>query len=170
MAASCPPTSGATRISVMRTTPTRGGVPSERHSTATARPAAARAKPTAIIAGLLAMGLPPLQEERGRHCKSEIDDGQNPQTPPVSCHLPQTCSQLVDTHESVDREKGGEDITDDLDWLWDRFPRPGKTRQEQLRQACAEKNERWCFWMIEPGAYRLAHEAGCQGEHQRQGQ
>src|SRR5262245_14294650 len=149
----------------MRTTPTRGGVRSERHSISTARPPAARAKPTAIITGLLAMGLPPLQEERGRHSKSEIDDCQNPQTPPVSCHLPQARSQLVDTHESVDREKGGEDITDGLHWLGDRFARPGKTRQEQLRQACAEKNERWCFWMIEPGAYRLGHEAGRQGEH-----
>src|SRR5262245_27229336 len=104
MAASWPPTSGATRISVMRTIPTMGGVPSARHRTRTGRPAAARAKLTAIAAGLLAMGLPPLQEERGRHSKSEIDDGQNPQTPPVSCHLPQTRSQLVDTHEPVDRE------------------------------------------------------------------
>src|SRR5262245_11571726 len=111
MAASWPPTSGATRISVMRTMPTSGGMLSERHSTATARPAATRAKPTAMTTSLLAIDLPPFQEEHGHRCQHEIDDCQNPQAPPVARHLPKARAQLVDAHEAVNREIGGEDIT-----------------------------------------------------------
>src|SRR5262245_17513191 len=133
----------------MRTTPTIGRAASERHgSTYPPRPAATRISPVAMITGLLAMGLPPLQEKRGHDREREIDDCQNPQTPPVPRHLPQARAQLVDAHESVDRKVGGEDITNGLHPLRDRFAWPGKAGQEQLRQAGAKKNEGGCFWMI----------------------
>src|SRR5262249_1588570 len=104
MVVSWPPTSGATRISVTRTTPTIGAA-FERHTRYPPVPAATRTRLTAImVTDLLAMRLSPLDEECGHHREREIDDRQNPQTPPVARHLPQACAQLVDAHESVDRE------------------------------------------------------------------
>src|SRR5262249_34361618 len=79
MAASWPPTSGATRISVTRTTPTRGGSAWGGHSAYPAVPAATRTKATAMmIVRFLAMRLPPLDETCRHHREHEIDGGQDP--------------------------------------------------------------------------------------------
>src|ERR1043166_7107089 len=140
MAVSWPPTSGATRIWVMRTTPTMGGSASGRHSTYPPTPAATRMRPSAVmVTDRLAMRPSPLHEERGHHREREIDHRQNPQAPPVARHLPQAGAQLVDAHQSVDREIGGEDVTDGLHGLGDRFARP---RSEE-RRVGKECRSRW---------------------------
>src|SRR5712671_336291 len=149
MLVSCPPTSGATRISVTRTTPTMGAATSERDARYPPAPAATRTRPTAMITGLLAMRPPPLHKERGHHREREIDDRQNPQAPPVARHLPQACAQLVDAHESVDREIRRKDIAEGPHRLGDRFARPGEAGQEQLRQAGGEEDQRRGLRMLE---------------------
>src|SRR5258708_7258363 len=112
MAASWPPTSGATRISVMRTTPTMGGLAAERDSRYPPSPAARSPSRPRTPTGRLAMGPPPLHEVRG-HCRQrEVDDRQDPETPPVPRHLPRACAQLADAHESVDGEIRRKDIAD----------------------------------------------------------
>ena len=78
MAASWPPTSGATRTSVVRTMPTTGGGGSGRHRKYPPTPAAITMPPSAMMreALRLAMHLPPLGESCGNHREREIDDGQ----------------------------------------------------------------------------------------------
>src|SRR5262249_19916180 len=102
MAVSWPATSGATRVSVMRTTPPKGGAASERHSTSRQKPAATSTTRSGAIAGPLAMRLPPLDENRGHPRERKKNRRQTPQPPPVARHLPQTGAQLVDAHEAVD--------------------------------------------------------------------
>src|SRR5438128_669757 len=105
IAASWPPTSGATRTSVVRTTPTMGAVASELRMTYVATPTATTAKATAMIATpLLAMGLPPFDQECGYHRDREIDDRQNPEATPVARHLPEACAELIDADDAVDGE------------------------------------------------------------------
>src|SRR5262249_20053609 len=168
MLVSWPPTSGATRISVIRTTPTMGGVAFGRHSAYPPRPAATRTSPTAMMIGRLAMRPPPLDQERGHRCEREIHDRQNPQTTPVARQVPQACTKLVDAHESIDREIRRKDIADRLYRLGDRLARPGEAGQEQLRQAGGEEDQRRGLRMLEPGARGLAHEARRQDEHRCQ--
>src|SRR5262249_42808949 len=105
MAASWPPTSGATRTSVVRTTPTMGETSARRHRTYPPMPAAMRIRPSAMpTAARLAMRSPPLDERCGNHREREIDDGQAPQTAPVEDHLTKTCAQLADADDAVDRK------------------------------------------------------------------
>src|SRR5215468_2063398 len=97
MAASCPPTSGATRISVVRTTPTMGAAVSEGDSEYRPTPATTRIAPTArVIIGVLTTCLSPLDQKCGCHCQCEIDCRQNPKAAPVARDLPQARAQLVD--------------------------------------------------------------------------
>src|SRR6516165_10128443 len=106
MAASCPPTSGATRTSVVRTTPTIGAAGSGRQRKYPLTPTTARRNPNATIrAGLrLAMYTPPSDDKRGPHGEREIEDGQAPEATPVVRHLPQAGAQLVDTDDAIDCE------------------------------------------------------------------
>src|SRR5919201_2341283 len=106
MAVSWPPTSGAARTSVARTTPTLGETSAEPHKRYPPRPAATRTSPSAMIPfpARLTMRAPPLDQRCGHHRKREIDDGESPQTAPVVRHLPEGCAELVDADESIDRE------------------------------------------------------------------
>src|SRR5262249_8155211 len=132
-------------------------------------PAATKTKATAMtFAGLLAMRLPPLDEECGHDGEHEIDDRQNPQTAPVARHLPQAGAELVDAHQPVDREIRRPDIADRLCPLGDRLARPGKTGQEQLWDAGAEEDQGRGLRVLEPGARGLAHEARREDEQRGQ--
>src|SRR5262245_38379533 len=135
MAASWPPTSGATRISVVRTTPTSGAGGAECHRSYAPMPATARLKPSAIVRMcFLAMRRPPF-DERGRyHGEREIDHGKGAEPTPVVHHLPQARAQLVDADDAVDRKIGREDRARGEDGPRDRFARPGKAGHEELRQ------------------------------------
>src|SRR5215475_4337528 len=165
MAASWPPTSGATRTSVVRTTPTMGEGAARRHRTYPPTPAAMRIRPSAMpTAARLAMRSPPLGERCGNHREREIDDGQAPQTAPVEDHLTKTCAQLADADDAVDRKIRREYVTRSGHRRWDCFARPGKARHEKLRKARAEKDERRALRVPEPGARRLAHETGRERE------
>src|SRR5262249_33721620 len=65
-------------------------------------------------------------------------------------------------------EVGGEYGGGGKEGLGDRFARPGKAGQEELWKARAEEDERRSLGVLEPGTYRLAHEAGGQNEYRRQ--
>src|SRR5215475_6576775 len=168
MVASWPPTSGATRTSVARTMPMMGAAASWCHQIYPPAPAARTIRPSATRPADLAMGLPPLDEERGNHREHEVDDGKRPQSAPVVRHLPQACAQLIDPNKAVDREIRWEYVAKGEHGLWDCFARPGKARQEELRKAGAEEDERRSLGMLEPSTNRLAHEAGCENEDRRQ--
>src|SRR5262249_14880481 len=134
MAASCPATSGATRTSVVRTTPTIGGG-SGRQSKYAPMPAASTMIPSAMkVADLrLRMHAPPLGDKRGNHRKREVGDGKNPKAAPVVQHLPQARTQLIDAHEAVDRQVRRKYVAHGLHRLGNCLARPGKAGQEKLR-------------------------------------
>src|SRR5262245_16319135 len=136
MAASWPPTSGATRTSVVRTTPTMGA-DSDRHRRYPPAPAETRTKPSALMVTppRVGMAAPPPDEKRREHREREISDGEQPEAPPVVRHLPQARAQLVDAHEAVDREIRREDGAGGEHRLGDCFARPGEPGQKKLRQA-----------------------------------
>src|SRR6516165_8770009 len=96
MAASWPATSGATRTSVVRTTPTMDA-DSGRDSQYPPMLAATAITPSAMMraARALAMHLPPLHEKRGYDCECEIDDREAPQPAPIANNLPQAGAQLI---------------------------------------------------------------------------
>src|SRR5262249_53785747 len=144
MAASWPATSGAMRISVVRTTPTMGGGACGRQRKYPPTPAATRITPsTTMRAGLrLGMRAPPLDEKRGNDRKHEVDRGQRPKATPIARHLPQARAQLIDAHQAVNGEIRREYVTRGKRGLGDRFARPGKTSQEELRKAGGEEDER----------------------------
>src|ERR671937_355773 len=106
MAVSWPPTSGATRTSVARTTPTIGEASARPHKRYPPVPAATRRSPSATIPlpARLSMRAPSLDQCRGHHRKGEIDDGESPQAAPVARHLPGGCAKLVDADYAIDRE------------------------------------------------------------------
>src|SRR5262249_29226643 len=124
MAAGCPPTSGATRISVPRTTPTMGASALDGHS---AYPPAATSTrmPAAMIARFLAMRLPPLDDERGHHCEPEIDGRHDRETTPVARHVPQAGAELVDARDPVDGEIRRKDMAEGPHPLAGDRARPG---------------------------------------------
>src|SRR5262245_41944792 len=162
MAASWPPTSGAMRTSVARTTPTMGAVASRRHKKYPPAPTAMTNRPSAMIpANLrLTMGLPPLDQKRGDHRECEVDDGKSPQAAPVVSHLTKACAQLADANDAIDREIRRKYVTRSRHRRWDCFARPGKARHEKLRKARAEKDERRSLGVPETGARCRAHESG----------
>src|SRR5215470_7407130 len=127
MDASWPPTSGATRTSVVRTTPMIGVASARRHRTYPTTPAATRVRPSAMpTAARLAMRSPPLDERCGNHRERKIDDGQAPQAAPVVHHLTKACAQLADADDAVDRKIRREYVTRSGHRRWDCFARPGK--------------------------------------------
>src|SRR5262245_66213978 len=134
MDASWPPTSGATRTSVVRTTPTMGEASARRHSTYPATPAATRMRPSAMpTAARLAMRSPPLDERCGNHREREIDDGQAQQAAPVVHHLTKACDQLADADDAVDREIRREYVNRGRLRRWDCYARPGKDSRIRTR-------------------------------------
>src|SRR5262245_51529047 len=168
IAASWPPTSGATRTSVVRTTPTIGGVAVGRDSQYPPAPTASATMPNALIRPSLplTMHLPPLDQKCRHHRECEIDDREAPQSAPIADELPQGGAQLIDANEAVDREIRREDAADGLHPFGNHLARPRKPGQEELRQAGADEDQRRGLRVFEPGARRLAHEAGRQGEQQ----
>src|SRR5262245_39049314 len=170
MLASWPLTSGATRISVVRTTPTIDGGVSGRKSRYPPTPAAITTMPSAVMVAdpRLAMQLPPLDEKRGNHRKHEVDSGKGPEAEPVMRHLPQAGAQLIDSDEALDGEVRGEYGARGKHGHGDRFARPRKAGHEELRKARAEEDERRSLGVLEPGTRRLAHEAGRENEDRRQ--
>src|SRR5215831_5487973 len=101
MVASCPPTSGATRISVARTTPTTDAACTGGHRRYPPAPAAARRTPSAMIRGWpwLAIRVPPFDQTRRNDCEREVADGEETESPPVVLQLPETRPQLVDADD-----------------------------------------------------------------------
>src|SRR5262245_65573280 len=104
MAASWPLTSGATRTSVVRTTPTTGGDGWERQSRYPPTPAAITTTPSAIMrAGRrLAMRLPPPDEKRGNHRERGVDHGKCPEAAPIARHFPQARTKLLHEQEAAE--------------------------------------------------------------------
>ena len=152
----------------MRTTPTIGGVGSARHSQYPPAAATTNEAERDDAYGLApSHAAAPLRLTRngGHHREREIDDRQAPEPAPIARHLPEGGAQLIDADDAVDREIRREDIARGEHRLGDRFARPGETRQEELRQAGAEEDERRGLRVLEPGAGRLAHEARRQDEH-----
>src|SRR5215468_4455167 len=98
MAASWPPTSGATRISVARTTPTTEADCTGGHRRYPPTPAAARRRPSTMMRAWpwLAIRLPPFGQTRRNDCEREVADGEEPEASPGVRDLPKTRSQLVD--------------------------------------------------------------------------
>src|SRR6516165_3353906 len=169
MAASWPPTSGATRTSVARTIPTMGETSARRHRTYPPTPAATRMRPSAMpTAARLATRPPPHDERCGNHREREIDDGQAPQAAPVVHHLTKACAQLADTDDAVDGEIRREYVPHSRHRRRDCFARPGKARHEKLRKARAEKDERRGLRVFEPCARRLPHETSREREQRRE--
>src|SRR3954465_13232085 len=101
------------RTSVARTTPDIGAAGSGRPRRYPPAQAAIRTIPSMRIRRL-ATDMPPLDQSRRHHGKHEIGKRKDPQPTPVSRHLPQARTQLVDAHDSVDREIRGEDVPDVL--------------------------------------------------------
>src|SRR5882757_10528628 len=137
------------RTSVVRTTPEIGAAGAGRNRTYPPAHAATTMTPSAMIQRL-AMGLPPLDQRRRHHGKREIDECQDPQPAPVAHHLPQARTQLADAHHAVDREIRGKDVPDLLHRLGYSLERPGEPRQEELRQAGAEEDQRRRLRTLEP--------------------
>src|SRR5262245_17190652 len=165
IAASWPPTSGATRICVARTSPITGAGDSGRCRKNVAPPAATRAaRPSHARRRRLANVPPPPNHGHRRRREREVDGGKDAEPGPIARHLPQRRAELVDADDSVDREIGGEDSPRDLDHLRDGLARPGETGREELRQAGSEEDEGRGFRVPEPGPHRLAEEAGREDE------
>ena len=106
--------------------------------------------------------------ERRNRSEREIDNGLGPEAAPVARHLPQGCAQLINAHHAVDGQIRREYVARGEDRLGDCFARPGKARQEELRKAGSEEDERRRLRTFEPGAHCLAHEARCQHENRGQ--
>src|SRR5262245_30884290 len=105
MVASWPPTSGASRIWVERTTPAMGAGGSGRKRTYPPPTAAARMSPsTTTRRRALAMGLPPFHHSRRNRGEREIRERKYPQPQPVVRHLPEARAQLADADDAIDRE------------------------------------------------------------------
>src|SRR5215475_4783826 len=107
----------------------------------------------------LAMRLSPLEEMERADRQNEIDAGQHPQPAPIARNLPQARAQLIDADDAVDRKVRREYRSCRERGLWDCFPRPGKSREEQLRNARPEEDERRALRVFEPGTRRLSREA-----------
>src|SRR5690349_20885368 len=100
------------RTSVVRTTPTIGGVDSGRDSQYPPTPAATTMSPSATmrVEVRLAMHLPSLHQKRGYHREREIDDREAPEPAPIANHLPQGSAQLINSNDAVDRKIRREDV------------------------------------------------------------
>src|ERR1700686_3384343 len=91
----------------------------------------------AIMAARLAlrMSLSSLDGKRRDHGEREIGERQTPQSEPIMRDLPDAGTQLVDAHEAIDREVGGENPTERDGRVGDCFARPCDAGVEELKQA-----------------------------------
>src|ERR1700688_3683671 len=108
---------------------------------------------------VLRMSLSSLDGKRRDHGEREIDQGQTPQSEPIMRDLPDAGTQLVDAHEAVDREVGGENPAQRDGRVGDCFARPCEAGGEELRQAGCKEEEGRVFRPCEPGPDGLSHEA-----------
>ena len=79
-------------------------------------------------------------------------------------NLGETRAELVDAHEAVDREVGGENASPRQHRIRDGLARPGKADDEELRNAGGEKQQHRGLAMLELGADGLGHEARRENE------
>src|SRR5262245_35728798 len=170
MVASWPPTSGATRISVARTTPTTDAACPGGHRRYPPAPAAASRRPSAMIRGCpgLAIRLPPFGQTRRNDCEREVADGEEPEASPGVRHVPEIRAQLANADDGVDREIGREDMAGGEHRPGDRFAWPREAGQEELRQTGGQEDKHRRIGPREPGAHGLAHEARRENEERRQ--
>src|SRR5262249_51074255 len=96
-----------------------------------------------------------LDDMRPDDGEREVDDGQEPQSAPILCHLGKARTQLIDADDAVDRELDREDMAGDEHCMRDRFARPGEPCEEELRQAGCEEDEGRRLRSLEPGTDRL---------------
>src|SRR6202023_595859 len=94
----------------------------------------------------LRMSLSSIDGKRRDHGEREIGQGQTPQSEPIMRDLPDAGTQLVDAHEAINREVGG----------------------EELRQAGCKEEEGRVFGPRETGPDGLPHEAGRQQKDGRE--
>src|SRR5580704_764063 len=109
---------------------------------------------------VLRMSLSSLDGKRRDHGEREIGQSQTPQSEPVMRDLPDAGTQLVDAHEAVNREVGGEKPAEREGDLGYRLAWPGKAGHEKLRQAGRQENDGRVLRPREPGPDGLPHEAG----------
>src|ERR1700688_706677 len=109
---------------------------------------------------VLRMSLSSLDGKRRDHGEREIDQGQTPQSEPIMRDLPDAGTQLVDAHEAINREVGGENPTQRDGRVGDCFARPCEAGGEELRQAGCKEEEGRVFRPREPSPDGLPHEAG----------
>src|ERR1700733_77924 len=109
---------------------------------------------------VLRMSLSSLDGKRRDHGEREIDQGQTPQSEPVMRDFPDAGTELVDAHETINREVGGENPAQRDGRVGDRFARPREAGGEELRQAGCKEEEGGVFRPREPGPDGLPHEAG----------
>src|SRR3954447_1135738 len=107
---------------------------------------------------------PPCNEMRRDRSQDEITERQSPEPAPVLRHLPQARPQLADAHDAVDREIRRKDVARRLHRGRDGLTRPRKAGEKELRQAGGQEDEGRRLRSFEPGARRLAHEAGRENE------
>src|SRR5262245_15536154 len=109
--------------------------------------------------------LPALDDCGGSNGEREIDDCEAPETAPIARHLPEARAHLIEPNDTVDRKIGWKDVARGLYPLGDGLSRPRIPGEEELRQAGAQKNEGRRLRTLEPGAHRLAQEAGCKNKY-----
>src|SRR6202011_5081568 len=100
---------------------------------------------------VLRMSLSSLDGKRRDHGEREIGQGQTPQSEPVMRDLPDAGTQLVNAHEAINREVGGENPTERNGYVGDGFARPCEARHEELGQAGCQQQDGRVFRPCEPG-------------------
>src|SRR5262245_1019506 len=93
-----------------------------------------------------------LNNDRGDHCKGEIDDRKAPKPPPIVRYLLQVGTHLIEANDAIDGKVCGKDIGGGLYQLGDSFTRPGVAGEKEQGEARTQKNERRCLRLLEPGA------------------
>src|SRR5258708_35413027 len=139
---SWPFTSGSTLTSVARTTPTIVAADHERRAEVISTPGTSTSA-IATMAVRLALCMSPssLHGKRRDHGEREIGQRQTPQSEPIMRDLPDAGAQLVDTHEAIYRDVGGENPTQRDGRVGDCFARPCEAGGGKMRQAGCKKEE-----------------------------
>src|ERR1700730_9601024 len=119
---------------------------------------------------VLRMSLSSLDGKRRDHGEREIGQGQTPQSEPIMRDLPDAGTQLVDAHEAINREVGGEYPAQRDGRVGDCFARPCEAGGEELRQAGCKEEEGRVLRPREPGPDGLPHEAGRQQKNGSEGE
>src|ERR1700739_4859623 len=118
----------------------------------------------------LRMSLSSLDGKRRDHSEREIGERQTPQSEPVMRELTEAGTQLLDAHEPINRECGGEKPAQSDGRFGDCFARPCEAGGEELRQAGCKQEEGCIFRPREPGPDGLPHEAGRKQKDRGEGE